>query len=247
MKNNKQWQVAVLATVATGTLFLASGAYAQESANDDLNSCVRKEQIVTTAKGAGIGALTGLAAMLVSNKKDDAVKGALIGAAVGGAAGFATAYYTAIGTCYQKNPSWIPESEIQRTKSYDKVKKSIRYKPSQGIITRAGTVDVTGPVKAEGQAVVNSTFILMTPDGAEAPVTIERKLYIVGDDGKETLVQFPGHASEQRTFEPGEQRDTVRIPIPHDAKAGNAYRIEFSVAADGKPASVASQKFTVTQ
>lgn len=79
----------------------------KQSASDDLNSCVRKEQILTTAKGAGIGAVTGFAAMLVSNKKNDAVKGAVVGAAVGGIAGFATAYYTAIDTCYKKSPSWV--------------------------------------------------------------------------------------------------------------------------------------------
>jgi hypothetical protein len=240
-------RAAVLSAVAAGMLILATGVKAQESANDDLNSCVRKEQIVTTAKGAGIGALTGLAAMLVSNKKDDAVKGAVVGAAVGGIAGFATAYYTAIDTCFKKNPSWIPESDIQHTKSFDKVKKELKYKSSQGVVVKAGAVTVNGPVKAGGQAVVNSSFALMTPDGAERPVTIERKLYVIGDDGKETLVQFPGRTSEERTFAPGEQIDTVRIPISHDAKAGNAYRVEFSVAADNKPASVASQKFAVSQ
>jgi len=236
-----------VAAVATGLLFLSAGASAQESANDQLNSCVKKEQILTTAKGAGIGALTGLAAALVSHKKDDAIKGALIGAAVGGAAGFATAYYTAIDTCYKKNPSWIPESQIQRTDSYENVKKAIHYKPSQGIVARADTVTVDGPVKADGQAVVNSSFIVMTPDGAEVPVTVERKLYVVGTDGKESLVPFPGNASEQHTFEPGQQQDTVHIPIPHDAKPGSVYRVEFSVAADNKPASTSTQKFTISE
>lgn len=236
-----------IAAVATGLLLLSTLAWAQESANDELNSCVKKEQLLTTAKGAGIGALTGLTAMLVSHKKDDAVKGAVIGAAVGGAAGFVTAYYTAIDTCYKKNPSWIPESQIQRTESYENVKKEIHYKPSQGVMTRADTVTIDGPVKADGQAVVNSTFIVMTPDGAEVPVTVERKLYVVGTDGKETLVPFPGNASEQHTFAPGQQQDTVHIPIPHDAKPGSVYRVEFSVAADNKPASTSTQKFTISE
>lgn len=247
MTRNSTMGIGVLAAVATGTLILSTGAYAQESANDDLNSCVRKEQVLATAKGAGIGALTGFAAMLVSNKKDDAVKGAVIGAAVGGIAGFAKAYYTAIDTCFKKNPSWVPESNIQHTRSFDKVKKDLKYKASQGVVAKAGTVTVDEPVKADGQAVVNSSFALMTPDGAERQVSIERKLYVIGDDGKETLVPFPGRTTEERTFEAGEQTDTVHIPIPHDAKGGSAYRVEFSVAADNKPASVASQKFTVSE
>lgn len=233
-------------TVATGLLFVGFGASAQESANDDLNSCVKHEQIVSTAKGVGIGALTGLTAMLVTHKKDDAVKGAIIGAAVGGIAGFATAYYTAVNTCFKKNPAWLPESNMQRTKDYDKVKREIKYKASQGVIIRAESVAVGGPIKADGQAEVNSSFILMTPDGAEAPVTIERKLYIVSDE-KETEVPFPGRTSEQHTFEPGEQQDTVHVPIPHDAKVGSVYRVEFSVAAADRPPSIASQKFTVTE
>ncbi|NPT33732.1 hypothetical protein [Paraburkholderia xenovorans] len=246
MTRKKHMKAAVCATVATGLLFIGSGADAQESANDDLNSCVRHEQIVSTAKGVGIGALTGLTAMLVSHKKDDAVKGALIGAAVGGVAGFATAYYTAVSTCFKKNPAWLPESDIQRTKDYDNVKRAIKYKPAQGIITRTESVDVGGTVKADGQADVSSSFILMTPNGAEAPVTIERKLYSVSDD-KETEVPFPGRTSEQRTFEPGEQKDTVHIPIPHDAKAGSTYRVQFSVAAADRPPSIASQTFTVKE
>lgn len=235
------------AAIATGLLFSATSGSAQESANDDLNSCVKKEEIVTTAKGAGIGALTGLTAMLVSHKKDDAVKGALIGAAVGGAAGFATAYYTAIDTCFKKNPAWVPESDIQRTKDYDKVKHDIKYKPSQGIVTRAEIVNVVAPVKAGGQAEIDSSFIVMTPDGAETPVTVERKLYVENDDQKETQVTFPGHTSEQHTVEPGEQRDIVHVPIPQDAKPGSKYRVEFGITAGDNPPSVASQTFSVVE
>ncbi|MEM5439931.1 hypothetical protein [Paraburkholderia diazotrophica] len=247
MTKNMTLRAAALTAVATGMLILSSGAQAQESANDDLNSCVHKEQILTTAKGAGIGALTGFAAMLVSNKKDDAVKGAAVGAAVGAIAGFATAYYTAIDTCFKKNPAWIPESNFQRTKSFEKVKKDLKYKSSQGVVVKANSVTIDGPVKADGQAVVNSTFDLMTPDGAEKSIAIERKLYVIGDDGKETLVPFPGRNTEEHVFEAGEQTDTVRVPVPHGAKAGSSYRVEFSVAADNKPASVASQKFTVSE
>lgn len=247
MNRKKNMTAMASATIATVLLLAAFNASAQESANDDLNACVKQEQIVTTAKGVGIGALTGLTAMLVTHKKDDAVKGALIGAAVGGVAGFATAYYTAVDTCFKKNPAWLPESDIQRTKDYDKVKKEIRYKASQGIVTRAESVNVVGPVKADGQAEVDSSFIVMTPDGAETPVTLERKLYVVGEDQKETQVPFPGRTSEQHTFEPGEQKDTVRIPIPHDAKVGSVYRVELSVAAGDNPPSVASQKFSVTE
>ncbi len=238
------------AAVVVAMLFTNGVANAQESANDELNACVKHEQLVTTAKGVGIGAITGLTAMLATHKNSDAGKAALIGAVAGGVAGgiagFATAYYTAVDTCFKKNPSWMPESDIQRTKDYDNVRKQIHYRTAQGIVTRVESVNVAGPVKADSQAEVDTAFIVMTPNGAETPVTLERKLFVV-DGSKETEVPFPGRTTEQRTFEPGEQKDVVRIPIPHDAKAGSVYRVQFSVAAGDKPPVVASQQFTVTE
>ena len=236
-----------LSIIATASLLqLSPNVQAQESANAELNSCVRNEQIVTTAKGAGAGAIAGLSAMFVTHKSNDAVKGALIGAAVGGAAGFATAYYTAIDTCYKKNPSWKPESKLERTKSYEELKKKIKYKPSQGIVARAETVDIVAPVKADSQAEMNSTFYVMTPDGAETNITVERKLFVVTGD-KEEQVVFPGDATQPYTVAGGEQRDTVRIPIAKDTKAGTVYRVEFNIAAAGMPPSTASKTFAVTE
>ena len=231
---------------ATSLLQLSSNVQAQESANAELDSCVRNEQIVTTAKGAGAGAIAGLSAMFVAHKSNDAVKGALIGAAVGGVAGFATAYYTAVDTCYKKNPAWKPESKLERTQSYSDLKKKIKYKPSQGIVARAESVDVAAPVKADSQAEMNSTFYVMTPDGAETNVTVERKLFVVTGD-KEEQVIFPGDATQAYTVAGGEQRDTVRIPIAKDTKAGTVYRVEFDVAAAGLPPSTSSKTFTVSE
>jgi hypothetical protein len=218
-------------------MFMGVGANAQESANDDLNSCVKKEQVLTTAKGAGLGALAGLSAMLVSHKNEDAGKAALIGAVAGGVAGFATAYYTAIDTCYKKNPSWIPESKLQRTKDYDKVKKEIHYNPKQGFVTKVRSIDVPAVVAAGSQAEVTSNFIVMTPQGDDAPVTIERKLFVVEGD-KQTEVPFQTqNATQQLTLEPGEQQDTVHVPIPPDAKPCSKFIYQVSVASSsgGKP------------
>lgn len=248
MASNKKAKVASVVT-AMGLLFSSTALFAQESANSDLDSCVRQKQVITTVKGSVVGALAGVAGGLFGgNKKKDAVTGAAIGAVVGGIAGFATAYYTAIDSCYKENPSWIPESNLQRTKDYNKVKRETHYKPKQGVLLRVESVKVAQPVKAGDFAEVDSAFIVMTPDGAEIPVTIERKLFVVDDKGEQTEVPFPGHAtSEQHTFEPGEQQDTVRIPIPHDAKPGSLYSMRFSVAAGDKPPVDMTQQFAVTQ
>jgi hypothetical protein len=242
----KGMRAALCVTVAGGMLFSVFNVNAQESANDDLNSCVKKEQIVTTAKGAGLGALAGLGAMLVAHKKEDAGKAALIGAVAGGVAGFATAYFTAVDTCFKKNPSWIPESKLQRTKDYDKVKREIHYRASQGTVTKVESVRVADTVAAGSQAEITSTFIVMTPKGDDAPVTIERKLFSVSDDSKESPVPFPGHTdSQQITLEPGEQQDVVHLPISGDQKPGSKYHVQVSVASGGHAPATSDAYFTV--
>lgn len=224
-------------------LSISGTVQAQESANSDLDTCVKDEQIALTVKGAGIGAITGLGASLFSNKKDDAVKKAAIGAAVGGAAGFATAYFTAIDTCFKKNPSWIPESKIERTQDYAQVKKATKYKSSQGIKVEATKMEIPQTAKAASTLDVNSLFYVLTPDGAETEVTVVRKLFSI-TDGKETQVTFNGKPSETFVLQPGQHKDTARLPIPEKVQPGTQYRVEFSVSGGGKPAS--SVQGTVT-
>ena len=225
-------------------LCLSTAAQAQESANPKLDACVKDEQIALTAKGAGLGAMAGLGASLFSSNKEDALKKAAIGAALGGAAGFATAYFTAVDNCFKKDPSLIPESQIERTQDYAQVKKSAKYKPSQGIRAEATKLEMPGSVKAGTMLDVVSFFQVLTPDGAETPVTIERKLFAIVD-GKETQVTFSGKSSEQRTLPPGGHKDTAHLPIPAKAQAGTRYRVEFSISADGKPASTVQGTVTV--
>lgn len=244
---NRRFKTVVIASLL---LPLASTfGHAQESANADLDSCVLQEQTIATAKGAGMGVVAGLGAALFGKNKDDSIKKAAIGAAVGGAvgaaAGFATAYYTAIDTCYKKNPSWIPESKIERTKRYEQVKKDIKYNPKRdGEKTQVSKVDMPATAKAGDKLDIATKFIAMTPDGSEAHVSVERKLFAI-DDGKETIVPFPGKTKEDRTIEPGENVDTSRLPIPSEAKSGSQYRYEFAVSMAGKPASVATQTVTI--
>lgn len=237
MHKNKMPLLRQFATIyVAGLLCLSVAAHAQESANTDLDSCVKEEQIALTAKGAGAGAIAGLGAAIFSKKKDDALKNAAIGAVVGGAAGFATAYFTAIDTCYKKNPSWIPESKIERTKAYAQVKKETKYKPAEGIKAQATKIAMPATVKAGEALDIASTFIVLTPDGAETQVTLERKLFVIVE-GKETALTFTGKNIEERTVEPGEHQDTAHLPIPSDTQVGTQYRYQFSVSAGGKPVS----------
>lgn len=247
MKKNKH-QIQFLSFLITIALLSSAGAVsAQESAYADLDACTKGEQIKLTAKGALTGALAGFGVAFLSGKKDDAAKAAVLGAAVGGAAGFATAYYNAIGTCYKLNPTWVPESNIVRdpSKSYVQVKKENNYKPKEeGIKVLAKKMDMATSVTAGAKLDINSTFDVMTPDGAETAIVVERKLFAVEGD-KETAVFFPGRPSDHRTMEPGRNNDIVKLQIPMDAKVGSVYRVEFSVAAEGKTPTVISKTVTV--
>ena len=242
--NKRKIRGATGVAIVCGLLFVASGVQAQESADAALNSCVKKEQVLSTAKGVGLGAIAGIGAMFAVHKTQDAGKAALIGAVAGGIAGFATAYYTAVDTCFKKNPAWIPESKLERTKDFDSVKHQIGYRADQGPLTKVRSVRVSAPVTPGGQAEVTSDFIVMNPHGDDAPITIQRKLF-VDTDGKETELAFPGGGSQQITVEPGEQRNVVHIPIPQDAKPGSDYRIEVGVSTEGSPMAVESGRYTV--
>ena len=244
MKNFKSVQQKFTISVLAAALSFATVVHAQESANAELDACVRDEQIALTAKGAGLGAMAGLGASLFSGSPEEALKKAAIGAAVGGAAGFATAYFTAIDTCFKKNPSWIPASKIERTHNYAEVKKATKYKPSEGIKARATKMEMPATAKPGSTLDIASTFYVLTPQETEIEVTIERKLFSIVD-GKETPITFNGKTLEQRTLQPGEHKDMARLPIPAKAQAGTQYRVEFSISAGGKPASTVQATVTV--
>lgn len=212
---------------------------AQESAYADLDSCVKSEQIASTAKGAALGALTGLGASLFGGKKDDTAKNVVIGAAIGGAAGFAKAYYTATEICFKKNPSWLPASQIQRTKSFDQLKKDARYKPGEGIRVEAKRIDIASSVKAGTATLpIDITYFVLTPNDAETRVTIERKLFIVENSG-ETSIPFPGTSTEERTMEPGEFKEHFDLLLSSAMPVGTKLKFETIIKGPNtKPSSI---------
>jgi hypothetical protein len=224
----------------------AGYAMAQESAYADLDACTKNEQIKLTAKGAVVGALAGLGGAFFSGKKDKAAKAALAGAVGGGAIGFATAYYTAIDTCKKLNPSWVTESNLARdpSKSYAQVKKENRYKPKDGVALRLREMEMASEAKAGDSVAIDTTYDVMTPDGAETPVVFSRKLYVVAD-GKESLVTFPLAASATRTIEAGRSKESMMLPIPAGIQAGTVYRVELSAAAGDKPPVTMTKSVTV--
>jgi hypothetical protein len=221
--------------VACGVLPLCASG--QESVNKDLDACIRTEQLQSTAKGAAVGALVGFLSAHGSDKKQVAGKRAAAGAVIGGAAGFITAYYKAVGTCYEKNPSWRPESQVQRSGDYEQVKAQVGYRPEMGPIVKVLGLSSTPTVKPGAQAEVIAKIVSLTPDGSEQDVVFERKLFVQQEGGKEE--ELPGLAQprEQRKLEAGAFTDQVVLPIPSGATPGTKLRYQISVAplAGGAP------------
>ena len=224
----------------------ANLVFAQESAYKDLNECTKNEQIKATMTGAISGALAGFGAAFLSGKSDNAGKAAALGGVAGGAIGFATAYYKAIGTCQKLNPSWIPESSLIRdpTKSYAQVNAENRYRAGDGIRVVTKSIAMPETARPGEQVEVSSTFDVMTPDGAETAVVLDRQLFAIVN-GNETSVPFPARPMEERTVAAGRSTDSVRLPITSDAVAGTVYRVQLSVAPRGGAPNVMSKMVKV--
>jgi hypothetical protein len=236
---------ASIVLLTLSTLIASAPLQAQESANQELDQCIQQETAKSALKGLALGGLAGFGKSMLSNDKDKKVaKNIAIGAAAGGVIGLVTAYYQAAGKCFAKNPSWIPESKLERSKGYEQAVKDYKYKPKQGIIVAIRDLRIANTVKAGEKLDITMTFVALTPTGAEVPVTLERKLFAVAPDGKETPLPFMGKGSEERVFEAGEHTDTASLPIP-TGTAGSSFRIEYSVSVDKQAPAIRSAVVTV--
>lgn len=59
------------------------------------------------------------------------------------------------------------------------------------------------------------------------------------------MAPFTLRTKEERTFAPGKYDDPQKFEIARELKAGDAVRVEFTVAADNKPPSTVSRTVTV--
>ena len=217
-------------------------AHAQQAVTSDLDSCINSEKMSRTVKGAAAGAVTGALTSLLGGKKENAGKAALIGAVAGGAIGYATAYYKAAGICMQRNPSWVPESNIQRNPNYKAIISEFNYKPEKGDFISLRKLQMPQKVKQGGSLEVKTKFVVLTPEGGEAKVKIARKLFAIADN-KEEEVPFFGKSVEERVVENGEHEDTFTLPIDKEVPIGSKFRIEYRLSL--KDANVASESATV--
>ncbi len=228
---------------------LAPPLRAQQSTNAALDQCIRGEQRSSGLAGGLLGALGGLGIHLGRRGSDEhgnerSGVSISLGAGAGGALGLASAYFNAVGACFKKHPEWVPESRLERGQDYEALVQQTAYRPEQGLLARSTQVEMPAQARPESAVEVRSRFILLTPDGAEAPVQIERRLFAVVE-GQESALPLPAHAQEKRVLPPGEHLDLVRLPIPKDAPLGTVYRLEFRISVGEQPASSAQAQVQV--
>lgn len=226
--------IAKQATVAVAMVVCMASTHAQEAVTSDLDSCINSEKMSHTVKGAALGAVTGLLGSFMAGKKDKAGQAALVGAVAGGAIGYATAYYKAAGICMERNPSWVPESNIQRNPNYKAVIKEFKYNSAKGDFSFVRKLQIPQTVKQGGVMEVKTHFVVLTPDGGEAKIKIIRKLFAIADN-KEEEVPFFGRGEEERVVENGEHEDTFNIPIDKEVPVGSKFRIEYRLSLKDAP------------
>lgn len=245
----------LLHAVALAALLPALGplaappSWAQQSASAALDECIRGQQRSSGLTGGLLGALGGLGIHLGRRNGDDRgnERGGVsisLGAGTGGALGLASAYFNATGACFKQHPEWVPESRLERGQDYDTLVQQTAYRPEQGLLARSTQVEMPAQARPETAVEVRSRFILLTPDGAEASVQIERRLFAVVE-GQENALPLPAQAQEKRVLPPGEHLDLVRLPIPKDAPLGTVYRLEFRISVGEQPASSAQAQVQV--
>lgn len=218
-----------------GLALLPPTALAQESINPQLDACIREQQRAASVKGAALGALGKLGSALFSRREERRNdSGVQLGISVGGGAslGLATAWFKAAGSCYAKHPDWIPTSQLQRGSDYARAMAETGYRPEMGLLLQLRELRMPGVARAGESLEISSAFLLLTPQGDETEVLIERKLFAIAD-GQEQALAFTGHARESRIIAAGESLDMARLPIPKEVPVGVAYRYEFSVSAGG--------------
>lgn len=229
---------------------LALPVQAQQSVNAELDACIRSEQRSKARTGAVLGFLGGLLGG-VSHSRGEGRSGGVgvqvgVGTAGGGAAGLAVAYYTAVERCLSEHPQWIPASRLERDGEYADTLARHAYEPSQG--PRAEVLAIDGPdtVKAGESLELQGHLLLLTPQGDEARVSVERRFYVRAEaDAPEQELRYLGHTEEQRVLGPGEHRDWARLPIPKDLPAGVVFRYQLLLRLDGLAPSARVHTVTV--
>ena len=109
------------------------------------------------------------------------------------------------------------------------------YKPPQkNSVAVVRPLQVPESVTPGDTASIQAKFVILTPDGGEAKVKIDRKFFVIAD-GQEESLSFPGRDSEDRVVENGEQVDEFNLPIDKEVPVGTKIRVQYAISLNGAP------------
>lgn len=239
-KMTKVWiVVSVVSTFGANT-------WAGQSVTPELDKCINQKKISYTAQGAVTGALLGFLGARAAGKKEDERKAALIGAVAGGGLGYLTAWNKAVDACKNEHPDWVVESDITRGANYDTIVAEFNYKsPQKDSVSVVRPLQIPEFVKPGDTAAIQAKFVILTPDGGEAKVKIERKFFVIVAEGQEEPISYPGKDSEERVVENGEQVDEFNLPIHKDVPIDTKIRVQYAISLNGAPLVSQSGMFEV--
>ena len=244
-----------VATLGLSALLACMPVGAQTAMQRHLDDCISLAQKSDAAAGGVLGFLSHFSVSVShtsstgstppppppppDNNNRSSGLNAATATAVGGAMGLATAYFHAMADCLEDHPDWLPESQLQRAVDYKAAMARAGYESAQGIVIKPESVDMPAEARPETKFQVRSRFLVLTPDGGETKVQIERKLFAVVN-GNEEAITIPAPAQERRTLAAGEHEDVVNLVIPKEAPLGTVYRVEFSIGGGGRNAPASS-------
>jgi hypothetical protein len=170
----------VPASIVIAWLIAVGPLKAQESANAELDECMRNAAISGAAVGGVLGALAG--AILGGDRRR--AQGAIIGGVAGGTAGGVIAWRNAWKSCSSK----FATASTYTTRDYEDTARRYKY-GGNGVLLKIEQAGMPSSVSGGAVLPVDLRYVLLTPDARDSTVTIRRNLACANENSQ--LEQIP--------------------------------------------------------
>lgn len=200
-------------------------AWADESADQALDKCMKAAAI----KGGAVGALVGgLLGALVAGKNNRGA-GAAIGAIGGGAVGGIAAWRSSWKTC---SANFVAVTSTMSANYNDTVAR-LGYDQSS-VLLKIEDAQMQNPIKSQSVLPINLQYVLLTPGAKSVPVLIQRKLVCMNEsntyDEANAIV-----VNENLNVDPGtiSSKGQILIPKLPNGMAAQDCKMTVIVQAEG--------------
>jgi hypothetical protein len=212
---------AIVATVPM--LFGPPAARAQESANDELDRCMRDAAVTGAVTGGGVGGLVGA---LLGDSGRERVQRALGGAAIGATVGAISAWHLSYKSCSAR----FATASSLITDEYAACAQRHRYQRSGVVVGIEG--ESMAPTVRGGERVVSDVrYHVLTPDPRDVPIVLQRRFQCRDEKGRFNDLASP---VERITVGSGCHVSRGSFPLPREVPAEQECRMEVSLQAEGQ-------------